>query len=189
MIKKLLAIMLAALVFAACDSQQEKDAPEKPAETIEIELVNFFDGTELNAEDEVWVTGNVVHTCKHSGKKMFIVDDEGENKLRIDAGGNVAEFETSLEGSKVKVKGIIEEEKVDENYLKEWESELMAEGDSDAIGEGDCAEEQPEEYDEEKTMKENQMNRIKELRKQIAESEKGYLSFYSLKAIEYEKVN
>lgn len=189
MIKKLLIILAFSLVFSACNNEQEKEAPEQTDEIPEITLANFFDGTELKAEDEVWVTGNVVHTCKHSGKKMFIVDDDGENKLKIDAGGKVPEFETSLEGSKVKVKGIIEEERVDENYLKEWESELLAEGDSDAIGEGDCAEEQPEGYDEEKTMKENQMNRIKELREKIAKSDKGYLSFYSLKAIEYEKIN
>lgn len=188
MLKKLMLVISLSLLFIACNNQKEDNKPEETTEIPELTLANFHDGTELKAEQEVWVTGNVVHTCRHSGKKMFIVDENGDNKLRIDAGGEISEFDVALEGSKVKVKGIVEEERIDDNYLNEWESELKAEGESEAIGEGGCTEEQPEDYDEEKTQHENQMNRIKELRARIAENGKGYVSFYSLKAVEMEKL-
>jgi hypothetical protein len=69
---------------------------------------NFQDYAAANVGKEVEISGMVVHVCKHGGKKMFIIGEDPEKRVKINATDKVSVFEPELEGSVVTVKGIIE---------------------------------------------------------------------------------
>jgi len=68
----------------------------------------FPDKAESLVGQKVQVDGLVVHVCKHGGKKMFIVGDDPEIRVKIDASEEVTVFSSDLEGSTVSVQGIIQ---------------------------------------------------------------------------------
>ncbi|NOZ33712.1 MAG: hypothetical protein GXO80_00245 [Chlorobi bacterium] len=120
MIKKILFLSVSVLLIAACGNndnteKNKSDTTEiKLAEVPEINL-NEFDSLAANyVGKEVKVTGIVDHVCKHGGKKLLLVD--GDYNLHI---FNDNRFKESLSGSKVTVKGIVEQEVVDSAYLAE----------------------------------------------------------------------
>jgi hypothetical protein len=61
-----------------------------------------------NVGQEVEIQGLVVHVCKHGGKKLFIVGEDPEKRVKITTSDKVSVFEPELEGSTIWVKGIIE---------------------------------------------------------------------------------
>ncbi len=120
MIKKILFLSVSVLFTVACSNndnteKSKSDTTEiKLAEVPEINL-NEFDSLAANyVGKEVKVTGIVDHVCKHGGKKLLLVD--GDHNLHI---FNDNRFNESLSGSKVTVKGIVEQEVVDSAYLAE----------------------------------------------------------------------
>ena len=61
-----------------------------------------------NVGKEVEIQGMVVHVCKHGGKKLFIIGEDPEKRVKITASDEVNVFLPELEGSTIMVKGIIE---------------------------------------------------------------------------------
>lgn len=61
-----------------------------------------------NVGKEVEIQGMVVHVCKHGGKKLFIIGEDPEMRVKITTSDKVNVFEPELEGSTIMVKGIIE---------------------------------------------------------------------------------
>jgi hypothetical protein len=68
----------------------------------------FPDKAESLQGQKVQIDGLVVHVCKHGGKKMFIVGDNPDIRVKIDASDEVTVFGADLEGSTVSVQGIIQ---------------------------------------------------------------------------------
>ncbi len=118
----------------------------------------------------IYVSGTVDHVCKHGGKKVVIVSDDGEASLKIMAGDKISKFDKEIEGETINVLGTVQEKRVDEAYLSDWEDEVKEHHKTT-----------DPEYKED-------MEKIAELRKKIKESKKGYLSFYSMDGIEYKVV-
>ena len=86
----------------------------------------FPDKAESMMGQKVQIDGLVVHVCKHGGKKMFIVGDDPEIRVKIDASDEVSVFSADLEGSTVSVQGIIqpmEEEAVPEEEKQNQDAE------------------------------------------------------------------
>lgn len=74
-------------VVVAVDSVQKN--PEK-----------YFDKT-------IALQGRVIHTCRVSGKKMFLAGSDDQNLIRINAGENISRFDESLQGEIVIARGIL----------------------------------------------------------------------------------
>lgn len=51
--------------------------------------------------------GFVVHTCKKTGKKMFLKGENDSVFIRVDAGEEIAQFDTSIEGDSVIATGYL----------------------------------------------------------------------------------
>jgi hypothetical protein len=129
MLRNLLLILMASTMLWSCGNQQgtsqeqtggeELIADEKP--TV-IALADFKDKAEAFVGKEIMLEGNVIHVCKHGGKKMFITADDPDVRIKITSGDDMAPFEPELEGSYVKVLGFveaIESEVVGEGQLAE----------------------------------------------------------------------
>ncbi len=68
----------------------------------------FQDIAEANVGKSVEIEGLVVHVCRHGGKKLFIVGSDPEQRVKITTSDKVSVFQPELEGSTIKVKGMIE---------------------------------------------------------------------------------
>ncbi|ASB50801.1 hypothetical protein [Alkalitalea saponilacus] len=80
----------------------------KPAEPVaEISVDELFENAEKYNGKLVTVHGLCIHTCRHSGKRMFIKGDHDDYLLLISAGESITNFEASLEGSQISATGVI----------------------------------------------------------------------------------
>ncbi len=123
------------LFFVACNSQP-KTAPVK-AEAVNIEsaaisgcagqskscagcpeaaregkaVVVSVDSVQKNPEKyfdkNIILEGRVIHTCKVSGKKMFLAGSDDQNLIRVNAGESISRFDETLQGEIVVAKGVL----------------------------------------------------------------------------------
>ena len=103
-------ILTATQALVSDDSKVAVISPEK-----------FQEFAAENVGKEVEIQGMVVHVCKHGGKKLFIIGEDPEKRVKITTSEKVSVFEPELEGSTIFVKGIIEpieEEAVPEEEKK-----------------------------------------------------------------------
>ncbi|MBC35862.1 MAG: hypothetical protein CL663_07480 [Bacteroidetes bacterium] len=193
--------------MVACNTSVTKETEK---EVVKVEIADLISNTDQYAADKIEVTAVVNHICKHGGKKMFLINQETEETIKVVPGENMAAFNSDLVGHKVSITGTIEKLVIDEAYLKEWEAELIAEaaeekththlgegehthGENDSHnhnGENEQAEEGCSAEEGDPGTKEG-MEDINNLRKQIAESETDRLVFYTIicekvKAVETE---
>jgi hypothetical protein len=195
MIKKIFIIFVFAALFAACgNSNKNTTGDNNEMDTIQgpvtITVNDFLTKAEEFVGKEIKIQGTVSHVCKHGGKRMFVFDDNEDNRVKIEASENVASFDASLEGSDVLVSGILKELVIDEAYLAEWEMEVNDEANNpeekadttevavhENSGLGEAAD-QGEHV--------SALESIAEYRNQIKESGKDHLSFYSVECLAYE---
>lgn len=117
MYRNLFLILVAASFMMACGGQATTDQDEQTAvqqeeiaatEPIIVSLADFEANAESLVGKEVVLEGMVVHVCKHGGKKMFITADDPEVRIKITPGQESESFSPDLEGSEVKIRGIVE---------------------------------------------------------------------------------
>lgn len=56
-----------------------------------------------NVDKTIQVEGYVTHTCKHAGKRCFIVGESQKASMRVEAKGNIGGFNRELAGSKLSI--------------------------------------------------------------------------------------
>jgi hypothetical protein len=189
MFKKFYLFAIAAIFVASCNNAPKDQAAEgDEMNSDEMEVV-MISPDEFNANPDAFVDMNVViegtavHVCKHGGKRMFIIGTDPENRIQVKAGDAIASFDETLEGSDVVINGVVEELRIDEAYLTQWENELKADNpESDLkIHRG----EEGHEHDEGDATAEYEQ--IDNYRAQLAEQDVDHLSFYSIIASEYKE--
>lgn len=117
MLKNVFLILVATVFLMACGGQntatQEEQATthEEVAavEPMVLTLAEFQEKASSIIGQEIILEGSVIHVCKHGGKKMFITADDPDVRIKITTGDETAAFDTELEGSYVKVQGIVDE--------------------------------------------------------------------------------
>lgn len=209
--KNLVLFIAIALFLAACGNSKQQENAEKAETTAEktektnvdkpkenavevVELDKLINETDKFVGKKIKVTGTVNHVCQHGGKKLFIMGTDPEKRFKIDAGENISEFDVTLEGSDIEVEGEVKELRIDEAYLAQLKEEASKEPetedkkDSDTNKEGEHEHEhehEPDHIDEDNNTKEN----IESLRKQLEESGKDHISFYSIDCNQFKKIN
>jgi hypothetical protein len=189
--KKILILFALATIIVACNNSQ-KNSGEKVAsdEPRAITVADVLTTADEYVGQEIKIQGTVSHTCRNGGKKMFIFDENEDSRVKIEASESVPSFDVSLEGSDVLVIGILNELVIDEAYLSEWEQEVNGEMSNPEVesdttvvveheggGLGEAADQGTHV---------SAMESIADYRKQIKESGKDHLSFYSVECISYE---
>lgn len=165
MLNKMLLLLALATFVLACHNDGQKST-----DSIDAVVVLTVENFEEKAADYVGlivnISGTVDHTCKHSGKRMVIIGEDPEYSLKIEA-GEVDQFNRELEGSDVSVNGVVTELRMDENYLDDWEEEIRSNHADDEDGGA------------------SELESVKQRREELAQSEKGYLSFYGMDCVNY----
>ncbi len=181
MAKKLFILFAFFALITACNSSQDKTTSEDNSSQVIgneipiIKVADFNDDASKYSGKEIKIKGTVSHTCKEGGKRMFIYDESEDNMVKIDAGKEITSFDAELEGNDVIVTGLVVELIIDEAYLNNWENELnTGTGEGYKIHDGDHSGEGTD------SVKIVTLNKINNYRKEIADSGKDHLSFYSI---------
>ncbi|MCF8368188.1 MAG: OB-fold nucleic acid binding domain-containing protein [Bacteroidales bacterium] len=170
MIKKFLFMIAIPAIFASCAGDAGKSDSESTMVVEETEYIapqinlGEFDAKAAEFVDkEVKVAGLVDHVCKHGGKKLFLVSDDGDVHVESDE-----RFDESLIGSSVLVTGIVREFRVDEAYCLKMEEDNIK---SHSKGET------------EDELYARKMEEIQWYRDSMATAETDHLSFYSIEYV------
>jgi hypothetical protein len=175
--KKLLFILIGVLVLVSCNNENKAI---KNQEAVKVSLANFEEEVADLTDMKIALEGTVTHVCKHGGKRFFL----GEERIKVTASEEIGTFDTKLEGSDVYVEGILIEERVDEAYLVDWEDELETDAavkEKEIAHTGEPGHDHAEESAEDPNA--DARERIANLRAQLEESGKEYLSFYEVKVL------
>ncbi len=172
--KKILIMLIFGAMFVISCSKDSTEAAKTPVTEKVYTLEELSsDDFEYKDGEKVAVKGLCVHVCAHSGKKMFLSGTDPENKLQIFTSENISSFNKKFEGSNLVVSGTMEEEKIDMDYIKQWESELAAEKDG--------SEEKLCEF-------EDGMKKVEAFKARVQKSKKGYISIYTMAGTEVKEI-
>ncbi len=179
-LKFVLAIIIT-LFLCSCSQNNETT---KPVEQIpNLTVLNFEQEAPKYIEKTIILEGIVSHTCKHGGKRMFLIDKNDSLRVEIIAGKNVEKFGEELVGSTVVVEGIVKEERVDEKFLSDWENEVLNSEEEKQEGKkihtGEAGHEDAN--------NQKKLRKINNLREELRASGKKYLSFFSVEATKFEE--
>jgi hypothetical protein len=191
---RIFSLLIVFVLAVSCGQQTRNTAGLSELEASEVTVEELLADAGPFVEQPVSVKGTVVHVCRHGGQRLFIVGEDGENRFRITVGENISEFDIELEGSVIEVNGIVKELIIDETYLAEWEAEAgkgpkldRGEGHEGGVGHGDNHGEAPEQDTEEQQA--SQLQRIQQVRNEIAASGRDHLSDYWIETIDFKVIS
>ncbi len=172
--RKLLSIIVIVVLFAACGTNTENKETEKKDSTETSELVKkdiptialgeFDTKAGGFVEKEIMVSGIVDHVCKHGGKKILLVSDNGDVHVE-----SKKRFEESLVGSEIVVTGIVKEFRIDEAHCLKMEEDNINSHKEDA----------------DKDMLERKNKQITYYRDSMKNAGVDHLSYYSLEYVSH----
>lgn len=174
---KNLLLVAAVILMAACQSKIKQESENPKTESIQTNVVvvdQLLAKAETLVDKPVVVQGHVTHTCKHSGKRCFIVGDDANLSIRVEAGGQIQGFNRELVGNSIAVKGILKERRLTAEYIDQWEEKVQnQEAQEDGSAETCAAE----------------MNNINNMRQWMEDNEKNYYSIYYINGENYDIVD
>ncbi|REE82770.1 hypothetical protein BX611_0039 [Lutibacter oceani] len=163
------------LLIISCKTENKKvenNTKKNEVEIVETPLLTLGEFDTKAGEfvgKEIQVKGIVDHVCKHGGKKILLVTDEGDAHVFSEE-----RFDEALMGSEIKVTGIVLEERIDEAYCLKMEEDNIK-----SHSEGVSNQEQFE----------NKKKHIQQLRDQMKEKGVDYISNYSLQYVSLENID
>jgi len=169
--KKIIFLLAIFTVLISCKTETKKVNQIKGVKSQEVPQIaigefNTKAGDFVNKE--VQVKGIVDHVCKHGGKKILLVTDDGDVHVTSEE-----RFNETLKGSEIILTGVVLEGRIDEAYC------LKMEGDNiKSHSEGTSNKEQFEAKKE----------HIQQYRDQMKANNIDHISNYSLKYVSYSKV-
>jgi len=182
-------LSVATFALCACGSRSNKTAATAAGEQTVSEALDIdrlLDEAESLADQQVTLEGVCTHICSHGGRKIFLMGSDDTKTIRVEA-CDLGSFDQKCVNSIVRIKGVLREQRIDEAYLQNWETQAAAaaveqHGDTEA----GCDTEKNARGETGNTVAE----RIADFRTRIAAREaaegKAYLSFYFVEAESYE---
>ena len=137
---KFLFFVLISLFFACNEKSGSESTSAENADVEVVETVVLV--ADLMNDPDVYVgkvielEGLVTHVCKHSGKRLHLTSAATNEMVRVEATGDISQFQRELEGSDVRITGLVQKEVIDEDYLSKWENELASKGEDHDHSEG-----------------------------------------------------
>lgn len=175
--KQLLFIGLVLACMVSCSGNNSAKQAEQSDEVAAVAGdVYGLDDLLLVADDlldqTVAVKGFVTHTCKHAGKRCFIVGESQKTSFRVEAKGDIGGFNRELVGSELAITGILKERRLTKEYIDQMEEQLNQKVEEDGSAESCQAE----------------LNNISEMRNWMAENGKEFYSIYYMDGLNYEVI-
>lgn len=177
------------LGLASCGGDSNKSKAQTSTEVVNpaaLEVDQVLADPDSLVGDTIKVEGVCAHICKHGGGKIFLMGSDDTKTLRVEAGESIGSFPQETVNSIVRVTGVLVEDRIDEDYLAQWEAQIADQA-KEAQGEGGCAADMKANAEAEaNTVRE----RIANFRSRIAERAekegKAYVSLYHMEGLSYE---
>jgi hypothetical protein len=170
-----------------------KDSLANTSENATVEA--FLETPEKWAFNDIKITGTVSHVCRHSGKKLFLYGQDPNNTIKINAGGEFSGFDVALEGSEVEITGkVIEDSRIDEQYLNDWEKEIKTAVDDGSIkvctedGKALTGQGKKTDIKADSTAVVDPYADVKEMRKKLTESGKTFIAIYAIDCLTLKEI-
>lgn len=169
--KKIVFMLVVIATIISCKTETKKTEEVKKSEAItEVKtpeiLIGEFDAKAGEfVSKEVKIQGIVDHVCKHSGKKLLVVTDDGSIHVTSDV-----RFDDKIKGNEIALIGTVLENKIDESYCLKMEEDNIK-----SHSEGASNKEQFE----------NKKKHIEQYREQMKTENKEYISEYSLQYVSH----
>jgi len=169
--RKFIWILAIAGLISACGNNANNNNTQKTSEVVVeetpvISLADFDKKAGDYVNKEVKVSGIIDHVCKHGGKRLFMVSDDGD--VHIDG---QARFDDALTGSNVTVTGIVKELRVDEAYCLQQEEDFV---------------QKHKEGIDADNVHEQKMKQLELYRDSMKTAGTDHLSFYSIEYVSHE---
>jgi len=166
--KKIVFIISIVTLFISCDTSKKKDKDGTKTAIPTLALADFDAKAGEFLDKEIQVKGIVDHVCKHGGKKLSLVNEEGDVHVESDS-----RFDDSIVGDEVTINGIVTEFRVDEAYLlKKEEDHLQSHKDGT----------------DSKDVYNQKMEKLQYFRDSMKVAKVDHLSYYSMEYISHEVV-
>lgn len=190
MFRNFLVLSAIIAILTSCGAKKGQDDQASLADSTEIQPIMLavadFDSVAPTLVDKpVKIKGMVSHTCRHGGKRLFLIDTNPDIGVEVTAGDKITKFEQEMEGSDVLVSGIIRELRIDEPFLSNWEKELAEKGKS----ENKVHKNHDPEKDPEGENIAAEKEQIEGYRTQLKEAGVDHLSFFSVECEAIEEIN
>ncbi|WP_297129849.1 hypothetical protein [uncultured Porphyromonas sp.] len=177
------------LGLASCGDDSDKSKEQTSAEEVTpaaLEVDQVLADPDSLVGDTIEIEGVCTHICKHGGGKIFLMGSDDTKTLRVEAGESIGSFPQETVNSIVRVTGVLVEDRIDEDYLAQWEAQIADQA-KEPQGEGGCAADMKANAEAEaNTVRE----RIANFRSRIAERTekegKPYVSLYHIEGLSYE---
>jgi hypothetical protein len=135
-------LMLSALCAASCgNTPKQKDAAATKTTEANAAVASSYDvDSLLTAADTlvgktVSLRGYVTHTCKHSGKRCFLVGESHTTSIRVEAKEGIGGFNRELVGSQIAVRGTLRERRFSQDEIAQLEDNANKELEEDGSAE------------------------------------------------------
>lgn len=113
--KTIFLIVISCLIFS-CGNKKQSEGEVYALDN----LLEVADGL---VDRPVNVRGHVTHTCVHSGKRCFIVGENENITMRVEATGEIESFSKELVGAELQISGILREKRLTKEYIDQMEKE------------------------------------------------------------------
>ena len=177
------------LGLASCGDDSNKSKEQASAEEMTpaaLEVDQVLADPDSLVGDTIEIEGICTHICKHGGGKIFLMGSDDTKTLRIEAGESIGSFPQETVNSIVRVTGVLVEDRIDEDYLAQWEAQIADQA-KEAQGEGGCAADMKANAE---AATNSVLERIANFRSRIAERTekegKPYVSLYHMEGLSYE---
>lgn len=158
-------------VLSSCNQSVKKGVKKEVVNQIApITIPQVMEIAEQNIGKTVFFKGMVEHVCAHSGRRCILSDESGKLSLRVEAKGDIKGFNRELAGSVIAIKGILQENKLSQEYINDWEEKLKAKQDVENGGES-CS---------------SEMTNIQQMRDWMKKNNKEFYSIYFVNGTSYE---
>jgi hypothetical protein len=166
--KKIVIIALAFVAFTACKTEvKNQENQVEVTEIPELAMGEFESKAGAFVDKEIKIKGIVDHVCKHSGKKLLVVTDDGQVHVVSDV-----RFDDSLAGSEIMLTGVVVEDRIDESTCLQMEEDNIKSHTEGASND---------------QMFENKKKHIQQYRDRMQAENLDYISEFSLKYVSHEE--
>ena len=177
------------LGLASCGDNSNKNKEQASAEEVApaaLEVDQVLADPDSLVGDTIEIEGICTHICKHGGGKIFLMGSDDTKTLRVEAGESIGSFPQETVNSIVRVTGVLVEDRIDEDYLAQWEAQIADQA-KEAQGEGGCAADMKANAE---AATNSVRERIANFRSRITERTekegKPYVSLYHMEGLSYE---
>ena len=177
------------LGLASCGDDSNKSKEQTSAEEVApaaLEVDQVLADPDSLVGDTIEIEGICTHICKHGGGKIFLMGSDDTKTLRVEAGESIGSFPQETVNSIVRVTGVLVEDRIDEDYLAQWEARIADQA-KETQGEGGCAADIKANAE---AATNSVLERIANFRSRIAERTekegKPYVSLYHMEGLSYE---